>query len=354
MTGCGADSTGQDGSSTYCWTRDVCGWIVQARAGERQQDQRPRAERSGFSANSKHLGRLTFRVRATACRAPAGRTQYLTEDMLLDELAFLDDPSKAIPPSIPRTSLWLAQAWQQRVLDEELRRAGQRGDRPAAGTKAGLEPGQLPNLGQEGVGRQPRRRQIRPLERESSRERDVCQRQGLTADGAYHRQGRGDRIRGGRLRPAAARRPQATADHLADTDARGYRVVSLTKGVARSIIIAGVALLVLGVAAAIQSTTLFGVTGLIMAGIGGYLIVLGTWQLSSRLLFALLSLTLVGAVLSLATPVVRQWLFGTQSHPGLVGTHAYWLGAQWWHPLIVVGAIALAVTVIAAAKPRRK
>jgi hypothetical protein len=134
----------------------------------------------------------------------------------------------------------------------------------------------------------------------------------------------------------------------------GYRLVSLTKGVPWSAIVAGLALLVLGVAAAVQSATFLGVTGLILAGTGGYLVVLGTWQISSKLLFALLSVTLVGAVLSLATPVVRKWLFGTEKDPGVVGTHAYWVGAQWWHPLIVVAAIALAITLTAAARPRRK
>jgi hypothetical protein len=67
--------------------------------------------------------------------------------------------------------------------------------------------------------------------------------------------------------------------------------------------------------------------------------------------------TLVGAVLSLATPVARRWLFGTdQQHAGLVGSHVYWLGAQWWHPLIVVGAIALVITVagILVGRPGRK
>jgi hypothetical protein len=128
-------------------------------------------------------------------------------------------------------------------------------------------------------------------------------------------------------------------------------VVSLTRGIARSIIITGGLLLLLGLAFASQSATLLGVTGLTAAGIGGYAIVLGTWQFSSRLLSALLSLTLVGAVLSLATPVIRKWLFGTEKDPGIVGTHTYWLGTQWWHPIGVVGAIALVVTVIAAAKP---
>ncbi len=159
--------------------------------------------------------------------------------------------------------------------------------------------------------------------------------------------------------------------------------MSLTKGIARRAIIVGAVLLVLGVAAAIQDATLFGVGGLLAAWLGGYLIVLGTWQGAGRpgtlgkpenrgdderrrsrirrslrrLLLPLLSTTLVGAMFSLACPVVRRWLFGTdQQHSGLVGTHVYWLGAAWWHPLIIVGAIALAfnITAIAAAKPGRK
>lgn len=70
-------------------------------------------------------------------------------------------------------------------------------------------------------------------------------------------------------------------------------------------------------------------------------------QFSGRLLFALLSTTLVGAALSLTTPAVRRVLFGDAAHPGWVGANIYWLGAQWWHPLIVVGAIALGITVAA-------
>jgi uncharacterized membrane protein len=134
----------------------------------------------------------------------------------------------------------------------------------------------------------------------------------------------------------------------------GYRVVSLNKGLRRSSIIFGAFLLVLGIAFAIQSVAVLGVTGLAVAGIGAYLVVLGTWQVSTRLLFALLSTTLVGAVLALTVHVVRDWLFGSEKDPGLVGAHVYWLGTQWWHPLIVIGAIALALTLVAAAKPSRR
>jgi hypothetical protein len=59
-------------------------------------------------------------------------------------------------------------------------------------------------------------------------------------------------------------------------------------------------------------------------------------------------------MLSLATPVVRERLFGDGEHPGVIATHVYWLGTQWWHPLALLGAFALAVTVVAAANPRRR
>lgn len=127
-----------------------------------------------------------------------------------------------------------------------------------------------------------------------------------------------------------------------------YRVVWSTKGSARQVIIFGTALLILGAAAAIQSSTGLGLLGLALGGIGAYLIALGTWQRSSRLLLALLSITLVGMIAALTTPAVRNALFGTREHDGFVGAHAYWIGTQWWHPLLVVGAVALAVGVIGA------
>jgi hypothetical protein len=134
----------------------------------------------------------------------------------------------------------------------------------------------------------------------------------------------------------------------------GYRVTSATKGLARRSIIVGAVLLILGIALAIQSVTAFGITGLATAGVGAYLVVLGTWQWSSRLLFALLSITIVGAVLSLATPLVSKWLFGAEGQAGLLGRNVYWLGTQWWHPLAAVGVIAAVVAALGAANPRRK
>jgi dolichol kinase len=97
--------------------------------------------------------------------------------------------------------------------------------------------------------------------------------------------------------------------------------------------------------------------GLIAAAwIGGCLIIAGSWRQLSRPLLALVTCTLIAAVLLLSTHVVREWLFGTDSkHAGLVGTHVYWLGAG-WNLLIVLAVIALAFAIlaIAAGSPGRK
>ena len=331
-------------------------WVVQSHADEREQGtDNPESGAQWLLRKLKALGAPDFPSSGYRLSASGdGPNEYLTEDMLLDELGFLDDPSKAIPSSIPRTSLWLAQAWQQRVLDEEMNelanavldpQPGQKPDWSPASSRtwatkvlaASLGDAKYALLNEETVARE-----TFLSDKGSPLMAHTIAKAAATASGAA-----------GSIRqlPGVIKPPLTT---LRTLTLGGYKVVSLTKGLARSIIIAGAVLLVLGIAAAIQSETLFGVTGLIMAGVGGYLIVLGTWQLSSRALFALLSATLVGAVFALATPVVREWLFGTQSDPGLVGTNAYWLGAQWWHPLIVVGAIALTATAIAAAMPSRK
>jgi patatin-related protein len=357
-------------ANDWMWGRlDGAGWLVHVLLDPRrvQRIVQARAGQTEDGANGPETGAQWFLRKLNALGAPEfpssgyrlpssgdGSDEYLTEDTLLEELGFLDDPSKVIPLSIPWTSLWLAQAWQQRVLGEELDELANAVIDPQPGQKPDWSPASSRTWANKVLAASPGDAKYALLNEDPvARETFVTDKgsplMALTiAKAAATASGAAGSIR---QLPGVIKPPLST---LRTLTLGGYQVVSVTKGIARWIIIVGAVLLVLGVAAAIQSTTLFGVAGLIMAGIGGYLIVLGTWQVSSRLLFALLSLTLVGAVLALATPVVREWLFGTEKQPGLVGTHAYWLGSQWWHPLIVVGAVALAVTVIAAAKPVRK
>jgi patatin-related protein len=347
-------------ANDWMWGRlDGAGWLVHVLLDPRrvrwivqQSGSHPSGGAQWWLGQLKALGAPNFPKSGYRLPTVGGEPERLTEGMLLDELAFVDDESKPVPPSLPRTSLWLAQMWQQRVLDEELDglagaviEPGEHPDWSPAQSRTWAKKVLAANPGDAKyalLNEDPVARETFATDRGSPLMARTVTKAAATASGAA-----------GSIRqlPSVVKPAVAT---LRTLTLGAYRVVSLTKGVPRSSIMAGAALLVLGVAAAIQSATELGAAGLIMAGIGSYLVVLGTWQISSRLLFALLSTTLVGAILSLATPVVRAWLFGDQKHPGLVGAHAYWLGAQWWHPLIVVGAFALGITLVAVAKPGGK
>jgi hypothetical protein len=126
----------------------------------------------------------------------------------------------------------------------------------------------------------------------------------------------------------------------------GYRVTNAAGGKAPMMIWAGIIALV-GIALAIQQSTLLGMGGLIFAAIGMYLIVFGAWQTSRLALTAAISVTITGLIASLALPVVRRGLFGTGSDTdlGWVGKHVNhvinWLATSWWHPLVAVAVILL-------------
>lgn len=337
-------------ANDWMWGRlDGCGWLVHvlldprrvrwiAQAGAGAEGAQSTAQ--WFLDKLKSIAALDFPESSAALQS------------LRDELAFLDDAAMPLPPSLPNTSMWLAQAWQQRVLDEELDGLANTVLDPQPGKTPDWSPTTSRTWATKVLAANPGKAKYALLNEDPVAAETFVSDKGsplmahTVAKAAATASGAAGSVR---QLPSVVKPPVAT---LRTLTLGGYRVVSWTKGVARSIIIAGAVLLVLGTAAAIQSVTVFGVTGLIMAATGSYLVVLGTWQFSSRLLFVLLSTTLVAAVLSLATPVVRHWLFGDKTHPGLVGANAYWLGTQWWHPLIVVGALALGVSLVAVAKPR--
>lgn len=84
-------------------------WIVALHADERREGAEGRETGAQWLLRRlKELAELDFPTGAQSCAE------------LLAELAFVDDPKKEMPPSLPKTSMWLAQAWQQRVLQEEL------------------------------------------------------------------------------------------------------------------------------------------------------------------------------------------------------------------------------------------
>lgn len=349
-------------ANDWMWGRlDGAGWLVHVLLDPRRvqwiadrADIPPGQRAAWFVEKLRQLGAPAFPEGGYAMPAAAGSSEgTLTEDDVFSELEFLDTPGISTPASIPKTALWLAQAWQQLVLDEELDGLAKAVLDPQPGKKPDWSPTKSRTWAEKVqktngeakyalLNENPVAGETLATDKGSPLMAHTITKAAATASAAA-----------GSVRqlPGVLKPPVVTLRTMA---LGGYRVVSLNKGVAKSSIIFGALLLVLGIAFAIQSVAVLGVTGLAVAGTGAYLIVLGTWQVSTRLLFALLSTTLVGAVLALTVHAVRDWLFGSEKDPGLVGAHVYWLGTQWWHPLIVIGAIALALTLVAAAKPSRR
>lgn len=339
-------------ANDWMWGRlDGCGWLVHVLLDPRRVRWMAQARTAPDAAQSNAQWFLEKLQSLAALDLPASDE---ARQQLLDELAFLDNPTTPTPASLPSTSMWLAQAWQQRVLDEELDGLAETVLDPQPGKPPDWSPTTSRSWAANVLAANPGKAKYALLNQNPVAAETFVSDKGsplmarTVAKAAATASGAAGSVR---QLPSVLKPPVAT---LRTLTLGGYRVVSWTKGVARSIIIAGALLLLLGIAAAIQSVTVFGVTGLIMVATGSYLVVLGTWQISSRLVFALLSTTFVAAVFFLTTPVVRQWLFGDEKHPGLVSAHVYWLGSQWWHPLIVVGGLALGITLIAVAKPGRR
>jgi patatin-related protein len=321
-------------------------WIVQMHAGEHRVEPQPGA---------RWLLRRLESIGAPQFSRPEDK------DALLEELAFLDDRTREMPQSIPNTAMWLAQPWQQRILDDELGGLAEAVLDPQPGKKPDWSPTRSRTWAGEVLAARQRAEETgsagyyallntNPVAHEtfSSDKGSPLMARTITKAAATATAALGSV----RQLPSVLKPPVATVRTIA---LGGFRVVSSTKGIASRAIITGAVLLVLGVALAVMSSTTIGAWGLLLAGVGGYALVLGTWQLSGRTLFALISFMLLLAVLAVASGWGRHWLFGTdREHSGWVGAHVYWLGAQWWHPLVVIGGIAVAVTLVGAANPRRK
>ena len=129
----------------------------------------------------------------------------------------------------------------------------------------------------------------------------------------------------------------------------GYRAANTVGFVPRRLVLAGTVLVAAGVVLASQGSTLFGITGLVGALAGIYLVCFGVWSWSSRALEALVASAVVLGVFALTTPVVREHLYGTgdDTEAGWVtDTVVPWLRDTWWAPLVIL-AVLVVVPVVA-------
>ena len=109
-------------------------------------------EPGGSFAELKAFGAPDFReVRATPRRLLATGQTSSDREKLLNELRFLDDRLDCDTCQHSVDVAVVAQAWQQRVLDEELDGLAKTVIDPQPGQDARLEPDDFPNLGREGA-----------------------------------------------------------------------------------------------------------------------------------------------------------------------------------------------------------
>jgi patatin-related protein len=264
------------------------------------------------------------------------------------ELAFLGDEKLPVPQGIPRTSLWLASAWQKAIAEEEMLMLAE----CVLGTD-GKPADSSPAESREWA------REVKAKKYGAPKLLDKCPvpRETFASDA-------GTPLMLRTITKAAATATGAVASvsalpgpvKPAVTSVRtlalgGYRVTRAVGGAWRYLVLVGLGLLVVGIALATQSSDLFGITGLSLTAVGAYCVTVGAWQLTKRLLPALLSVTVVLAVASLATRWVRRRLFATDDpkHLGYVARQLKWLQSTWWHPLLVVGIFLLIIAVVAAA-----
>jgi patatin-related protein len=292
---------------------------------------------------------------AKALRDATGLPTGLSEDCLDQDLAFLDDHNAEVPVSLPNSSLFLAQAWQNLIAADEL---------PAIGEQINTDNGHNPSL----TGTPAAAKQKPPPDRWATTVHNLQQQ--AAAPEEFARQlpwcpVRQETLAGELRTPAFAQTATkaaavATAALTAAPEApgairpvlttartvtrTGYMAAKVTGGTAWKILVAGVILALVGGVMATQGMMVVGLTGTIVALVGLYLIVLGAWELHRGVLGALVAVTVVALLASLTLHWTRFELWGTGKNinSGLVARDVLpWLSSTWWGGLAILGGIFL-------------
>jgi patatin-related protein len=311
-----------------------------------------------------------------------------SQQAVLRELAYLDDDTGAqpTPASLPQTALWVASAWQTDIAAAELpviareilsapsRRYSQwafevlnaAGHQAiaAAAARAACEAaasghwtrGQkaIRQLNEQQAAAVPSQPDDRLL---ATRLRD-CPVPDETLAGEI----------GGPLftrtvvkaAAVAAAIASGTTDHpyllratftaARNTTLAGYRATRLTSGRPRALIAGGTTLLILGLVAVIQGSSLLGLTGIALLLTGAYMTALGTWSLRLRVLRFTAVIIVSAVVLLPGTPAVRRWLFGDGCGPiscagtGQAGHLLPWFRGPWHWPIFALLVVLLLFT----------
>lgn len=334
---------------------------------------------------------------AALLRDAAGLPEGLDGDCLETDLAFLDKPDAVIPVSLPRSALFLAQAWQNLIAANELPTIAEQMLADSGGLMPLIEPR---NAG----GSQPKppvstrvrttwhkvastHRQNQPLHglpdpwatnvltmqhenkepEDFARELFSCPVRLETLAGQLHTPAFA-RLAAKAVAvatatfatapetPGAVRPVLASARTVTRT---GYMATKVTGGSGWKTLLIGVALAVIGGVMATQGLIAVGVSGTVIALVGLYLIALGAWGIHRGLLGALIAITMLALAGSLTLAWVRTQVWGTvpKGSTGLVPKYVLpWLHSTWWGGLTLIGGVILLaalLSVVTRRRPRR-
>jgi patatin-related protein len=283
-----------------------------------------------------------------------GTPQTVSLDSIRAELAFLDDVTQPVPVSLPLTALWVASCRQLAVAVEELPALAETildpaGNETSSATARNWALSVQHTKPADLAARAPALLAACPVPNETLHTelgtplmvRTTSKAAAVTAAA----------VNSMPQMPAPARPFTSTVRTIT---LAGYRVINLVQAWPRRMILAGLALLLIGALLATGQSTVFGLTGVLIAAVGGYLLVFGAWQTSRAVLAAVLSATVVGGAASLTIPSVRRGLFGVKGgRSGWLNDRVFWLGQQWWHPLLGLAVVLALLAVLGMLFARR-
>ena len=290
----------------------------------------------------------------------------------MNELAFLESPDVAMPPSLPNTSMAVAEAVQRWIADKELpavagaiqvdidnHSANWRGEKEWVTT---VLSGSSPQVVDGPKDALVKTRNSAVTAARLSRTAELFR--ANPVPGQTFSSEVGQPLLARTMGKALATGTNALTTAGSELSAlkplfaslRGvtlttYMATKATKSTPRALLEAGAAMIVVGFVLALGWGNVLGVggIGLIVAGLA--VLALGVWGVSWRGLLVFLGFLLIVALIAPALPVVRLWLFSTDSTdlgvvtPWLTSL-PQWLGSQWWHPLAVIGVLLVVVAVI--------
>ena len=348
-------------ANDWMWGRvDAAGWLVHMLL----QPQRLR-----YLFGSLPGGRAAFIEALGSVVADQPGFALSLNDRAIQELAFLESPDTVMPPSLPNTSMAVAEAVQRWIVDKELpavadaiqvdidnHSANWRGEKEWVKTVLSTSTPQVvdgsgntfvktdtPAVTAARLSRTAELFRANPVPGQTfSSEvgqpllaRTVGK---ALATGTNALTAAGSEISA--LKPLFA--------SLRGVTLTTYVATKATKSTPRALLEAGVAMIVVGFVLALGWGNVLGVggIGLIVAGLA--VLALGVWGISWRGLLVFLGFLLIIGLIAPALPVVRRWLFSTDSTdlgvvtPWLTSL-PQWLGSVWWHPLAVIGVLLVVV-----------